>query len=98
MGGQWMIETGKNVPDPTHEMKKIIKTLTIIYDKITDILEELICVCYFDDVKSIVKAIKTKEYNCMEGYGNCEKILKLCKDFEDKHSKLEDICKEIMKE
>ena len=63
IGGQRMIETGKNVPDLMHEMNKIINTQTIVYDEITDILEELICGCCFDDVKSIIKGIKTKEYS-----------------------------------
>ena len=62
MGGQWMIETGKNVPEPTLEMNKIIKTLMTIYGNITHILEELTCSSYFDDVESIIGAIMTKEY------------------------------------
>ena len=33
----------------------------------------------------------------MKEHGYCEKLLKLCKDLEDKHTKLENICKEIMK-
>ena len=57
--GQWMIETDKNVPEPMLEMNK---TLTMIYDETTHILEELMRGCYFDDVESIKGAIVTKEY------------------------------------
>ena len=77
MEGQWMIETGKNVPVPMLEMNKIIKTLTIIHDEITHNLEERICGCYFDDVESIIGAIMTKEYHDMEENDYCEKLLKL---------------------
>ena len=35
MGGQWMIETRKIVPEAMLEMNKMIKTLTMIYDEIT---------------------------------------------------------------
>ena len=68
MGGQWMIETGKNVPEPMLEMMKTIKTLTTFYHKITHILVELTCGCYFDDVESIIGAIMTKEYPNMQDY------------------------------
>ena len=88
MGGQWMIETGKYVPELMREINQIIKTLTIIYDEITDILEELIYGCYSDDVESIIKAIKTKEYSCTEECDHCAKLLKLRKDYEDEHNKL----------
>ena len=98
MGRQWMNETRKNVPEPMLEVNKIIKTLTTIHDEITHILQELTCSCYFDDVKSIIEVIMTKEYCDMQEHDYCEKLLKLCKDFEDKHNKLEDICREIMKE
>lgn len=40
----------------------------------------------------------TKEYCDMQEHDYCEKLLKLCKDIEDEHNKLKDICKEIMKE
>ena len=46
LGGQWMIETEKNVPEPMIEMNKTIKTLTTIYNEITHILEELTSGCY----------------------------------------------------
>ena len=39
-----------------------------------------------------------KEYHDMQEHDYCEKLPKLCKEFEDKHNKLEDVCKEIMKE
>ena len=93
-----MIETRKNVPEPILEMDKIIKNLTTIYDEITHILEELTCGCNFDDVKSIVGAIMTKEYHDMEEHDYSEKLLKLCEDLEEKHNKHDDICKKIMKE
>ena len=80
------------------EMNNIIKTLATIYGEITHILEELICGCYFDDMESVMRAIMTKEYRDMQEHDYCEKILKLCKNFEDKHNKLEDICEEIMQE
>ena len=83
MGGQWMIEIRKNVPKSMFEMNKIIKNLTTIYDEIIHILEEPICGCYFDDIESIVGAIMTKEYHNMEEHDYCEKLLKLCKEFED---------------
>ena len=34
----------------------------------------------------------------MQEHDYCEKLLKRCKDIEDEHNKLKDICKEIMKE
>ena len=98
MGVQWMIGTGKNLPEPMFEMNKIIKTLTTIYGEITHILEELTCGCYSDDVELIIGAIMTKEFCDMQEHDYCKKLLKLCKDFEDKHNKLEDICKKTMKE
>ena len=30
-------------------------------------------------------------------HDHCEKLIKLCREFEDEHNKLEDICKETMK-
>ena len=80
------------------EMNKIIKTLTTIYNEITHILKELIYGCYFDDVESIIRAIMIKEYHDMQEHDYCEKLPKLCQEFEDKHNKLEGVCKEIMKE
>ena len=97
MGGQWMIEARQNGPESMLEMNKI-KNLTTIYDPVTHILEELICGCYFDDIEAIVGAIMSKEYHDMEEHDYCEKLLKLCEEFEDKHNKLEDVCKEKMKE
>ena len=79
MGGQWIIETGRRVPETIFEMGKILKALTIIYDEITDILEELIYGCYFDDAESIIETIMTKEYYCIEEHDYCEKLLRLCK-------------------
>ena len=76
----------------------IIKALMAIYDEITDILQELICKCYSDDVESIIEAIITKEHHDIQDHDYCEKLLKLTKDFEDEHNKLENIFKEIMKE
>ena len=77
---QWMIETGKNVPEPMLEMNKI-KTLTTIYYEISHILEELMCGSYFENVKSIVGTIMAKEYHNMKKHGYCEKLLKLCEEF-----------------
>ena len=37
----------------------------------------------FDDVESIIKAIKTKGYSCTEEYDHCPKLLKPRKDFEN---------------
>ena len=34
----------------------------------------------------------------MQEHDYCKKLLKLCKEFEDEHNKLEDIRKEIMTE
>ena len=73
----------ENVPELMREMNKILKTLTMICDEITDILKEVICDCYFDDVESIIKAIKTKGYSCTEEYDHCPKLLKPRKDFEN---------------
>ena len=84
-----MIETGKNVPEPMLEMNKI-KTLTTIYYEISHILEELMCGSYFENVKSIVGTIMAKEYHNVKKHGYCEKLLKLCEEFEDKHNKVED--------
>ena len=52
MEGQWMMEMRKWLPEPVFEMGGITKALMAIYDEITDILEELICECYFDDDES----------------------------------------------
>ena len=60
MAGQWMMETRKRAPEPVFKMGRIIIALMTICDEITDILEELMCGCYFDDVKSIIEAIMTK--------------------------------------
>ena len=51
MEGQWMVETGKRVPEPIRKMVQITETITKIYDIIPSILEELITGCYFDDVE-----------------------------------------------
>ena len=64
----------------------------------TIIFEELLCGCYFDDVESIIEAILTKVYHCQQENDYCQGLLKLCEEFENQHNKLEDICKEIMKE
>ena len=52
----------------------------------------------FDDVESIIGAIMAKDYPCTQEHGYCKILLLLCKNFQDEHNKLEDICKEIMKE
>lgn len=75
MGGQWMMEMRKRVPKAVFKMGGIIKALMTIFDEITDILEELICCCYFDDVKSVIEAIMTKEYCNIQEHDYCEKLL-----------------------
>ena len=55
-----MMETGKRAPELVFKMGVIIIALMTIYDEITDILEELICGCYCDDVESVTEAIMTK--------------------------------------
>ena len=55
-----MMETRKRAPEPVFKMGSIIIALMTICDEITDILEELMCGCYFDDFKSIIEAIMTK--------------------------------------
>ena len=60
VAGQWMMETGKRAPELVFKMGVIIIALMTIYDEITDILEELICGCYCDDVESVTEAIMTK--------------------------------------
>ena len=92
------MEMRKWVPELVFEMGGIIKAIMAIYDEITGILEELICKCYFDDVESIIEAITTMEHYDIQDHDYCEKLLKLSKDFEDEHNKLENIFKEIMKE
>ena len=68
MAGQWMTETRKTAPEPVFKMGGIIIALVTICDEITDILEEVMCGCYFDDVESIIEAIITKKYrNIFEG-------------------------------
>ena len=47
-----MIETGKRVPEPILKMGQNIEITTKILDVITDILDELISVFYFDYVES----------------------------------------------
>ena len=79
-------------------MGGIIKALIAIYDERTNILEELIRECYFDDVESIIEAITTLEHYDIQNHDYCEKLLKLSKDFEEEQNKLENIFKEIMKE
>lgn len=46
-----MMETGKRVPELVFKMGVIIIALMTISDEITDILEELMCGCYFHDVE-----------------------------------------------
>ena len=46
-----MMETGKRAPELVFKMGVIIIALMTIYDEITDILEELMCGCYFHDVE-----------------------------------------------
>lgn len=81
-------------------MGKMVKNLTIVYDQITDILEGLIQDYHFDNVESIIETIMAKEYCHMQEHDYYERLLQLCKDFEDEHNEyeLESICKEIMKE
>ena len=98
MAGQWMTETRKTAPEPVFKMGGIIIALVTICDEITDILEEVMCGCYFDDVESIIEAIITKKYCNMQKHGYSKKLLKLFKEFEVEHNKLEDIRKEIMTE
>lgn len=50
--GHWMIETGKRVTEPIPKMGQNIEITTKIHDVITDILDELISVFYFDYVES----------------------------------------------
>lgn len=76
-----MIEMGKRVPELISNMGKIVKNLTIICDQITDILEELIYSCHFDNVESIIEAIMAKEYCCILEHDYCVRLLQLCKDF-----------------
>ena len=55
-----MMKTGKRAPELVFKMGVIIIALMTISDEITDILEELMCGCYSDDVESIREAIMTK--------------------------------------
>lgn len=54
-----MMETQKSIPESTLKINKIIKTPTVICDEITDILEDLLRGCYFEDIESIIGAIIT---------------------------------------
>ena len=75
MGDSWMTETGKLPPQVLFETEKKIRDLTCVYDEISNILEELLGACYFDDIESILKAIFTKTYPCkQQGYDFCRKF------------------------
>ena len=98
MARSWMRETGKEVPEPIFEMEKVLRTLLDIYDKITIILEELLCGCYFDNVESIVEVILTKHYYFeQQVYNYCKRLVKLCEKFENEYNKFKNICKEVIK-
>ena len=55
MSNSWMKETRKLLPEVSFKTQKNIRDLTCVYDEISDILEELLEACYFDNIDSILK-------------------------------------------
>ena len=65
----------KITTEVSFKTEKNIRDLTCVYDKISNILEELLGACHLDNVESILKEIFTKTYLCeQEGYDYCQKL------------------------
>ena len=60
MRDSWMKETRKLLPEVSFKTQKNIRGLTCVYEEISDILEELLGACYFDNVDSILKEFLPK--------------------------------------
>ena len=62
MRDSWMTKTRKVRLEVLFETKKNIRDLTRVYDEISNILEELLGACHFDNHEPILKALFTQTY------------------------------------
>ena len=58
-----MIATGKKLPDILPNIKSIIDELTHKYSIIRRIIEELLCVCYFNDIENLIQSVISEEFH-----------------------------------
>ena len=58
-----MIATGKKLPDILPNIKSNIDELTHKYSIIRQIIEELLCVCYFNDIENLIQSVISEEFH-----------------------------------
>lgn len=58
-----MIATGKKLPDILPNIKSNIDELTHKYSIIRRIIEELLCVCYFNDIENLIQSVISEEFH-----------------------------------
>ena len=56
----WMITTGKKLPDKLVKIKLNIDNLSKTYTKISGIINELLGSCYFNNIESLLESIFDK--------------------------------------
>ena len=58
-----MTATGKKLPDILPNIKSNIDELTHKYSIIRRIIEELLCVCYFNDIENLIQSVISEEFH-----------------------------------
>ena len=82
LANNWMIATGKELPEILLKIKLNIDNQTQLYFIIKGIIEELLCTCYFDNIENLTEAIITREF-CwdMQAYDYCQDLITKAKNF-----------------
>ena len=56
----WMIATGKELPDKLVKIKLNIDNLNETYTKVNGIIDEILGSCYFNNIESLLESIFNK--------------------------------------
>ena len=85
----WMIATGKGLPEILLKIKSKVDNLTHLYSIIRRIVEEVLCACYIDDIESLIEATISREFHwdmqvsdyCNDLLTETEKFFEILLDF-----------------
>ena len=58
-----MTATGKKLPDILLKIKSNIDELTHKYSIIRRIIEDLLCVCYFNNIENLIESVISEEFH-----------------------------------
>ena len=72
----WMIVTGKELPDILLKIKLNIYKLTHKCSIIRENIEELLCAYYFNNIENLIDSIISKEFHWhMQAYDYCQDLV-----------------------